>query len=98
MKENMYYAIYDISSDRTRQRTIQALKNAGLTRIQKSVFCGSLSPQQRKNLIENLKQTAGKSESLYLVRACKQCFGKIVVIGQGFDMEYVANEKAVEVV
>ncbi len=98
MKENMYYAVYDISNDKTRMQTIQTLKNAGFTRIQKSVFCGSLSSQQKKNLIENLKQVAGTSESIYLILTCKHCFGKITIIGQGFDMEYVSNEKAIEVI
>jgi len=94
----MYYAVYDISNDKTRMQTIQILKNAGFTRIQKSVFCGSLSSQQKKNLVENLKQAAGKSESIYLILTCKHCFGKITIIGQGFDMEYVSNEKAIEVI
>ncbi len=98
MKENMYYAVYDISSDKTRLQIMQTLKNAGFVRIQKSVFCGSLSSQQKKNLVENLKQAARKPESIYLILACKHCFGKITIIGQGFDMEYVSNEKAIEVV
>jgi len=98
LKENMYYAVYDISNDRTRLQTIQTLKDAGLTRIQKSVFCGRLSVQQKKNLVENLKLIAGESESIYLILACRHCFGKVTIIGQGFDKEYVADEKLVEVI
>ena len=98
MKENMYYAVYDISSDRTRLQTIQTLKDAGLVRIQKSVFCGRLSAQQKKNLVENLKLIAGESESIYLILACHHCFGRVTIIGQGFDKEYVADEKLGEVI
>lgn len=98
MRENMYYAVYDISNDKTRMQTIQTLKNAGFVRIQESVFCGSLSSQQKKNLVESLKRLAGRSESIYLILTCKHCFGKITIVGQGFDMEYVSNEKAIEVV
>jgi len=97
LKENMYYAVYDISNDKTRLQTTQTLKDAGFVRIQKSVFCGSLSSQQKKNLVESLKRIAGESESIYLILACKHCFGKVTIIGQGFDMEYVSNEKAIEV-
>jgi len=97
LRENMYYAVYDISNDKTRLQTTQTLKDAGFVRIQKSVFCGSLSSQQKKNLVESLKQIAGGSESIYLILACKHCFGKVTIIGQGFDMEYVSNEKAIEV-
>ncbi len=92
MKKNMYYAVYDISEDKTRARTIQALKDVGFVRIQKSVFCGSLSSQQKKDLIETLKRITGENESVYLILACQKCFGKVTIIGHGFDKEYVAND------
>ena len=98
MRENMYYAVYDISDAKTRLQTIQTLKDAGFVRIQKSVFCGRLSSQQKKNLVENLKRVSGAFESIYLIITCKHCFGKITIIGQGFDMEYVSDEKAIEVI
>jgi CRISPR-associated protein Cas2 len=88
----MYYAVYDISEDKTRARTIQALKDVGFVRIQKSVFCGSLSSQQKKDLIETLKRITGENESVYLILACQKCFGKVTIIGHGFDKEYVAND------
>ncbi len=92
MKKSMYYAVYDISDDKTRIRTIQALKNMGFVRIQKSVFCGSLSSQQKKDLIEILKRITGENESVYLILACQKCFGKVTIIGHGFDKEYVADD------
>lgn len=97
MKENMYYAVYDVSDNKTRLRVIQALKDVGFVRIQKSVFCGSLSSQPRKDLIERLKRVAGEDESIYLILACHNCFGKVTIIGKGFDKEYVSGEKPVEV-
>jgi CRISPR-associated protein Cas2 len=87
----MYYAVYDISDNKTRIRTIQALKNIGFVRIQESVFCGSLSSQQKKDLAENLKKITGENESVYLILTCRKCFGKVTIIGHGFDKEYVAN-------
>jgi CRISPR-associated protein Cas2 len=92
LKENMYYAVYDISDNNTRTRVVQALKDVGFVRIQKSVFCGSLSSQQKKDLIENLKRITGENESVYLILACQKCFGKVTIIGHGFDKEYVAND------
>lgn len=93
MKESMYYAVYDISSDKTRVQVVQSLKDTGFVRIQKSVFCGVMSAQQKKDLIEKLKRIAGEDESIYLMLACQQCFGKVTIIGQGFDKEYVAGNK-----
>ncbi len=92
MKKNMYYAVYDISDDKTRSRVVQALKDIGFVRIQKSVFCGSFSSQQKKDLVEKLKRIAGDDESIYLILACQNCFGKVTIIGQGFDKEYVSND------
>jgi len=92
VKKNMYYAVYDISGNNTRTRAVQALKDVGFIRIQKSVFCGSLSSQQKKDLIENLKRITGENESVYLILACQKCFGKVTIIGHGFDKEYVAND------
>jgi len=60
--------------------------------IQESVFCGALSGQQKKDLVEKLKCIAGEDESIYLIFACQKCFGRVTIIGQGFDKEYVAND------
>lgn len=93
-KSNMYYAVYDITDDCTRSDIVQMLKNIGFVRIQKSVFCGSLTSQQRKDIIEMVKITIrNDNDSFYLILACKQCFGKIQIIGKGFDKEYVTNKK-----
>ena len=92
MKKSMYYAVYDISSNKTRSRIVQSLKDTGFIRIQESVFCGSLSSQQKKDVVEKLKRIAGEDESIYLIYACQKCFGRVTIIGQGFDKEYVANE------
>ena len=92
MKKSMYYAVYDISDNKTRLRVVQLLKDAGFVRIQKSVFCGALAFQQKKDLLEKLKLVAGDDESIYLILACSKCFGKVTIVGKGFDKEYVANE------
>lgn len=94
MKKNMYYAVYDIADDSTRTAVIHILKNSGFVRIQKSVFCGRISGQQRKDLIEMTKSTVQENDSFYLILACNQCFGKIQIVGKGFDKEYVADEKS----
>ena len=97
MKNAMYYAVYDISNNRTRERVITVLKNTGFSRIQKSVFCGNIEPQQRKDLVEELKQITGENESVYLIQACNSCFGKLKIIGHGFDQDYISGKKVATV-
>lgn len=90
----MYYAVYDITENPTRESVIHILKDASLVRIQKSVFCGRLSGQQKKDLIEKIKLTISQEDdSFYLIMSCNQCFGKIVTIGQDFDSDYVSDKK-----
>lgn len=90
----MYYAIYDITDNFTRSSIIHILKNQGFTRIQKSVFCGSLSGQNKKDVIESIKTIVSEDDSFYLILTCNQCFGKIKIIGKGFDKEYVSDKKS----
>lgn len=90
----MYYSAYDITENNIRDSVIHILKDAGLVRIQKSVFCGNLSNQERKDLTENVKQVIDfETDSFYLIPSCNQCFGKIITIGQNFDAEYVQGKK-----
>lgn len=93
MKKSMYYAVYDIADNGVRTSVIHALKNHGMVRIQKSVFCGSMSVQQKKDLAETIKMLVTENDSFYLMLSCSQCFGKVLIIGRGFDREYVADRK-----
>jgi CRISPR-associated protein Cas2 len=89
----MYYAVYDLTDNNTRTSVIHALKNHGFVRIQKSVFCGNISNQQKKDLIETIKILISTDDSFYLMLSCNRCFGRVVVVGKGFDKEYVADKK-----
>ena len=94
IKQVMYYAVYDITENVTRDSVIHVLKDTGMVRIQKSVFCGMLSGQQKKDLIEKVKMTISQDDdSFYLIMSCNQCFGRITTLGKDFDMEYVSDRK-----
>ena len=93
MKSSMYYAVYDITENNARTSTIHVLKNHGFVRIQKSVFCGNISNQQKKDLIETIKPLLTDQDSFYLMLSCNSCFGKITMVGKGFDKEYVSDSK-----
>ncbi len=91
--KHVYYAVYDVSDDAARERTILALKAQGFVRIQKSVFCAPISGQQKKDLLESVRTILSESDSFYLLRSCSSCFGKIDVVGAGFDRQYVAGKR-----
>jgi CRISPR-associated endonuclease Cas2 len=86
--------VYDISDDLRRETIIQILKDASLTRIQKSVFCGKLSRQRKKDLLAKIKNIiCVDDDSFYLIMNCNLCFSQTAIIGQGFDIEYISNKK-----
>ena len=90
----MYYSTYDITDNGTRESVIQILKDAGLIRIQKSVFCGNISTQQKKDIIERIKQVIDQeNDSFYLMMSCNQCFGKMITIGRDFDVQYAQGKR-----
>ncbi|MER5175733.1 MAG: CRISPR-associated endonuclease Cas2 [Candidatus Nitrosocosmicus sp.] len=87
-----YYGIYDISDNGIRNNVIQILKDLGFIRIQESVFCGSLSTQQKKDLIADVKKIIVKdTDSFLLVLSCKQCFRKVVSLGKTMDLDLIVN-------
>ncbi|MDN5847415.1 MAG: CRISPR-associated endonuclease Cas2 [Candidatus Nitrosocosmicus sp.] len=87
-----YYAFYDISKDENRNDIIKALKDIGFVRIQESVFCGSLSSQQKKDLIENIGRIIiEETDSFLLILSCKQCFGKVNSFGRKMDLDWIIN-------
>jgi len=93
--ELSYYAVYDVSENVIRSSITRILKDAGLVRVQKSAFCGTLSGQGKKDLLERIKFVMKDDEdSFYLIVTCNRCFGKISIVGKGFDFEYVRGKKA----
>ena len=93
--KSMYYAVYDITDNGIRESTIHILKDAGFIRIQKSVFCGKIGSQQKNDMIEKIKNSINlESDSFYLIMSCSQCFGKIVLLGKDFDVEYAAEKRS----
>lgn len=94
----MHYAVYDIGDDSTRTSVADALKDAGFERVQKSVFCGTLSQQSKKDILERVRLILGDpgeeggARSFYLIMTCAACFGSIETIGEAFDPESAAGE------
>lgn len=94
IKSGIYFAVYDIGDDILRESIVNILKNTGMSRIQKSVFCGMLNNQQRKDLLANIGPLiCGDLDSFYLIMNCSSCFEKIHMVGKVFDKEYVSDQR-----
>lgn len=87
------WVLYDISDDRTRDKAAKACQRIGLYRVQKSVFLGTLNPNETDELAVVLEGmiTPG-SDSVYVFPMCRPDFEKCVLLGQAFDEELVTDQ------
>ena len=97
-KRIVYYVAYDITEDETRGKVALTLKKYGMDRIQKSLFCGRLNSQSVKDLAEELIGTIKGKKSVYLIPTTKSLADKIIIIGIGFDKDYIYDKKQGEVI
>jgi len=80
---NPYFIIaYDIEDDRARQKVSEALLNAGLLRVQKSVFEGEIAPKKLEKLQNQLGKHIGKADSIRYYRLCGKCRRDVTVQGR----------------
>ncbi|RCX16259.1 CRISPR-associated Cas2 family protein [Anaerobacterium chartisolvens] len=89
----LIWVIYDIVSTRTRNNIIKKCKNAGLYRVQKSVFLGELEDNQ----LDELKLVLGDminndKDSVYIFPMSRAELNKAGLLGQAFDKELITDE------
>jgi CRISPR-associated protein Cas2 len=66
--------IYDISSNRLRDRLAKRLFDYGLQRVQLSAFCGELNSHDREVLLKELPNFIGcERDRVYVVPLCDRC-------------------------
>lgn len=93
------WLIYDISNNKARKKVADHCKDRGLYRVQKSVFLGDLNSNQTDELVELSRELINlKTDSLYVMPMCRDDFGKVQILGQGFDGELVADELITKVI
>jgi len=95
MKSNdiLVWVIYDIVNDKVRRKVIKATEQAGLYRVQKSVFLGTISHNDLDELslkIDDLIKP--KKDSVYIFPMCEGDFKKVILKGQAFDKKLVTDE------
>lgn len=87
------WVVYDIVSNKLRNKAIKICKNAGLYRVQKSVFLGSINENEFDELkikIEDIVDV--KQDSVYVFPMSSEELKKTGLIGQAFDKELVSDE------
>lgn len=91
--EQLVWVIYDIASDKIRRKVIKRTKKAGLYRVQKSVFLGTVERNRLDELQIEIEDLINEKKDLvYIFPLCEQDFKKVILLGQAFDKELVTDE------
>jgi CRISPR-associated protein Cas2 len=91
--QTLVWMIYDIVSNSKRTKVSKACKEAGLYRVQKSVFLGAIERNRLDELTMQVQDLIdADKDSVYVFPLCQADFKKVAVMGQGFDEALVTDE------
>ena len=83
----------DIQHDRARTRVAKFCKQAGLYRVQYSVFLGTLDAHEKDTLELRLKDEINEDvDKVYIFPMSKAELKDTVLLGQAFDKKMVTDE------
>lgn len=90
----LIWAVYDIANDKRRRKLAKALKDAGLYRVQKSVFLGNLQRNRLDELALKCRDFVKEDgdDALYLFPMCESDFRYTLSLGRVLDRELVNDE------
>lgn len=87
------WVMYDIEKDRSRTRASKMCQQAGLYRVQYSVFLGVLDKNQFDTLHLQLEDLIDEGkDSIYMFPMSKDELQQTVLLGQAFDKDFVTDE------
>ena len=91
--DQLVWVIYDIQKNKVRSKVAKSTLEAGLYRVQKSVFLGSINKTRLKELTLRIKDLIDEEkDSVYIFPMCQPDFKKAKLLGQAFDEEMVTDE------
>ena len=92
-EEQLVWVIYDIAKNKSRNKIAKATLEAGLYRVQKSVFLGAIDRTRLDELIMRIEDWIdNEKDSVYIFPMCEPDFKKTVLLGQAFDEDLVTDE------
>ncbi|HEY5536607.1 MAG TPA: CRISPR-associated endonuclease Cas2 [Ignavibacteria bacterium] len=87
------WVMYDIKKDRPRTKIAKFCKQAGLYRVQYSVFLGTLENNEKDSLRLMIEELINKdTDSVYIFPMNKTELQETVLLGQAFDKNMVTDK------
>ena len=85
--------MYDIKDNKARSRVAKCCKQAGLYRVQYSVFLGTLTASEKDSLELEIQDLIDEDEdSVYIFPMFKNELQSTTLLGQAFDKDMVTDE------
>jgi CRISPR-associated protein Cas2 len=87
------WVLYDIQKNKPRGKVAKMCKQAGLYRVQKSVFLGSLEDNEKDTLeLEVNELIDEENDSVYIFPMSKNELRQTVLLGQAFDKKLITDQ------
>jgi len=87
------WVLYDIKKDKSRNGIAKHCKQAGLYRVQYSVFLGNLDENERDSLQLQIEELMDKeTDSVYIFPMNKTELQQCALLGQAFDKKLVSDK------
>lgn len=87
------WVLYDIENDRARTKAAKCCKQAGLYRVQLSVFLGEIDANQKDALQLQLEELINtERDKVYLFPMSRDELRQTVLLGQAFDKKLVTGQ------
>jgi CRISPR-associated protein Cas2 len=87
------WVLYDIQNDKARTKVAKFCKQAGLYRVQKSVFLGTLTAHEKDELELKIGgQLDEEVDSVYIFPMSRNELQQTSLMGQAFSREMVTDE------
>jgi len=87
------WVMYDIKNDKARSKVSKACEQMGLSRVQYSVFLGTLNTNDADTLQIQIEEFIDKKkDSVYIFPMSKDELKQTVLLGQAFDKKMITDE------
>ncbi len=87
------WVLYDIENDKARNKVAKYCKQAGLYRVQYSVFLGQINAESRDSLSLQIEEQIDEdSDKVYLFTMTKEELKQCIMLGQAFDKKLIKDE------
>lgn len=87
------WVLYDIQNDKARAKVAKVCKQAGLYRVQFSVFLGTVDKNMKDSLQLQIEELINEeTDSVYIFPMSKNELQETALLGQAFDKKMVSDE------